>query len=315
MNVNHLSSLRYNALTPAARRPSAELMAQTLRAKGVLVADADVSAIAGDVKRMNALHQLDFAGNKTTFEHLEAVASAQKLADGSSPAPLAADLFTLVGSARFSTFGKCYARTSHTIYSVHHAAEMARIVGDLAVTGAVTLADGTVAKWNPKTFPLTVRRLHPGMGPGVEGPVDRLWGGLNHLLTQKELPANAEIFGTTQSAFRGQMANVTTRLMGQQFVNVDGASALPHLNDIVDSFGPMAAEFGTHGGSVAEISNGTVRSQEEGALALRDMDDGRLGYVVVPAEEAAKRGLAPIEYPADDDKGYATVGAPAVKKP
>ncbi len=312
MNINHLSSLRFNALTSPARRPSAELMAQTLRAKGVIVDDAEVAAIAGDVRRMNALHQLDFAGNKTTFEHLETLASAPKLADGSSPAPLAADLFSLAGSARTATFGKCYARTSHTIYSVHHAGEMARIVSDLAVTGAVTLADGTVAKWNPKNFPLV--RDNP-MGPGVEGPVDRLWGGLNHLLTLKDLPATPEIFGTTQSAFRGQMANVTTRLMGQQFVNVDGASAMPHLNDIVDSFGPMAAEFGTHGGSVAEVSNGTVRSQEEGALALRDMEDGRLGYVVVPAEEVAKRGLTPREYPADDDKGYATVGTPEVKKP
>ena len=163
MNVNHLSSLRYNALTSAARRPSAEAMAQTLRAKGVTVTDADVTAIASDLRRMNALHQLDFAGNKTTFEHLETLASSQSLADGSSPAALVADLFTLAGTARTATFGKCYARTSHTIYSVHHAAEMTRIVGDLAARGEVTLADGTVAKWNPKSFSLV--RDNP-MGPG-----------------------------------------------------------------------------------------------------------------------------------------------------
>ena len=307
MNINHLSSLRLNLLTSPARRPSAELMAQSLRDKGVTLADSEIAAIGADVKRLNALHQLDFAGGKTAFEHLETLASAGALADGSSPAPLAADLFSLAGSARTATFGKCYARTSHTIFSVHHTGEMNRIISELAVKGTVTLADGTIAKWNPANFPLV--RDNP-MGPGVEGPVDRLWGGLNHLLTKKEMPANAEIFGTTNSAFRGEMANSTSRLMGPKFVNVKGSTAVSQLTEIIDSFGPLPAEFGNHGGSVAEIANGTVRSQEAGELALRDMTDGRLGYVVVPLDEAKARGLEVVEYPADDDKGYATISKP-----
>ena len=111
-------------------------------------------------------------------------------------------------------------------------------------------------------------------------------------------------------AYRGQMANVTSRLMGEQFVNAEGSAAMPHLTHITDSFGPMLSEYGAHGGSVAKVDQGEVFSLEGGQTEANYQAWRKLGYVVVPAEEANARGLATLGYEIDDEKGYATV-APA----
>ncbi len=292
MNINHLSSLKFNVLTSAARRPSAELMAQSLRSKGVVIADAEVAAIGGDVKRLNALHQLDFAGGKTAFEHIESLAAAGTIRDGSPSAPLAADLFSLAGSVRNAMYGKCYARTNHSVYTTNHAGEMSRIVGELAARGEVTLTDGTLVKWNHATF------------PAGTSTVDRLWGALNHYLKAKELPANQELYELEEYASKGQMANITSRLMGEQFVNVDGSKALPHLTGITDSYGPMLAEFSSHGGAVAEVTpDGAVKTQDGGNAVLTRRSN--IGYVVVPAQVAKEKGIPVIEYLESEPQGYA----------
>ncbi len=300
MNVNHLSSLKFNALTSAARRPNAELMAQSLRSKGVAIADAEVAAIGGDLERLNALHQLDFAGGKTAFEHIEALAAAGTIKDGSPSAPLAADLFSIAGSLRKVEYGKCYARTNHSVYSIHHAGEMSRIVGDLAAQGEVTLTDGTKVKWNPQTFALE------------DKPVDRLWGALNHYLKAKELPANQELYHLEEYAYSAEMANITSRLLGEQFVNVKGSDALPHLTGITDNYGPVLGEFGmysNHGGAAAEVAaDGVVMSQDGGERALTRQTT--VGYVVVPAKVAREKNIPVIDYLDDDSRGYAKPVAP-----
>ncbi len=310
MKLNLLSSQMYSALTSPARRPGAEAMRRALAEKGVVLSDAEVAQVGDDLKRLNALHQLDFAGGKTAFEHIEAIASAQTLADGSPSAVLAKDLFLLAGSARSATFGKCYARTSHTVYSVHHAAEMNRILHGLGVEGAVTLSDGTTVKWDPASYPFPREET----GEQTMHPADRLWSSLNHLLTAKELPENPTLNGTSDSAYRGQMANISTRLMGEQFVNVDGSAAMKHLTGIIDGYGPMFAEYNAHAGSVASVTAGMVESLEGGEVAPNNQEWRVLGYTVVPKAEAERVGLKAIEYPAEDDKGYATLVPPKKKK-
>ncbi len=306
MKLNLLSSQMYNALTPPARRPSGEVMGRSLHAHGTVIEAAELSAIGGDVKRLNALHQLDFAGGKTAFEHIEAIAAAKTLVDGSPSAVLAKDLFSLAGSARIATYGKCYARTNHTVYSVHHSGEMMRILHDLAIKGSVTLADGTTVKWDPATYPFPREEN----GEQTMHPADRLWGALNHLLKEKELPASPTLKASSDDASRGQMANITSRLMGEQFVNAEGPAAMKHLTGIIDGYGPMFAEYNIHAGSVASVTAGMVESLENGETVPNYQDWRVLGYTVVPKEEAAKVGLKTIEYPADDDKGYATIVPP-----
>lgn len=281
-------------------------MGRSLHAHGTVIEAAELSAIGGDVKRLNALHQLDFEGGKTAFEHIEAIAAAKTLVDGSPSAVLAKDLFSLAGSARSATFGKCYARTSHTVYTVHHSGEMMRILHDLAVKGSVTLADGTTVKWDPASYPFPREEN----GEQTMHHADRLWSSLNHLLTAKELAPNATLSGSSDSAYRGQMANITSRLMGEQFINVEGSAAMKHLTGIIDGYGPMFAEYNAHAGSVASVTAGMVESLEGGETVSNYQEWRVLGYTVVPKEEGAKAGLKTIEYPADDDKGYATIVPP-----
>ena len=84
MKLNLLSSQMYNALTPPARRPSGEVMGRSLQAHGTVIEAAELSATGGDVKRLNALHQLDFAGGNPAFdvETGSAVTSCRSLACG-----------------------------------------------------------------------------------------------------------------------------------------------------------------------------------------------------------------------------------------
>ena len=298
MKLAFLSSQKFSLLTDATRRPSATAMADLLRAEGVEVSKRAESTITRSPNRLAALHQVDFEGQATTFEHIERLAKAKTLVDGSPSAEMAADLFALAGRARQAEFGRCYARTNHTVYSVHHAAEMTRLVTGLAVDGKVTLASGIEVKWNPKAFPLK------GMY-GSEPAADRLWGALNHLLKEKNIGKRPTLKGDGDYASNAQMANITGRLMGEKFVNVEGDQALPHLNQVVDAYGPMLAEYGAHGGSVAKVVRNKPASLEEGATRPEVMQWATLGYVVVPAKVAEEKGLKPLAYRGAGQSGYA----------
>ncbi len=299
MKVTMLSSQKFSSLLPASRRPNAQAMAASLRAKGVTVSDADVRKISASIKRTNALHHLDFPGKKTAFEHIERIASAKKMVNGKPSAQLAGELFVLAGAARSADFGKCYARTTHTIYSVHHAGEMSRIVADLAVKGEVKMADGTKVTWNPRRFSLEDYTPH----------VDMLWGALNHLMKAKKLPPNPTLSNAQEMAYQGEMANLTSRLMGERFVNVDGSEAGKKLNPILSERGPMLAEYGSHGGSLAKIQKGEAYSLEEGNTVPEVQYS--LGYVVMPSSELRKNGIKAMTYQKHDRRGYIDRSRPA----
>ncbi|HEX4621871.1 MAG TPA: hypothetical protein VH208_09930, partial [Myxococcaceae bacterium] len=258
-------------------------MAESLRAKGAPVMPQVLQQIAANPARL--------AGVRAAFQHIEAVASAGKLANGTPSGPLAADLFGRVGTAeRSPAHSLCYARTNHAIFAKHHPAELARIIGQLATTGRVTLAGGDVIQWNPATL---------AAPSGQEG--DFLWGALNHLISNRNMPGTV-LTGAQTYASQGQMANTLSRLTGKKHVNVQGASALPFLNEIVAAHGPMLAEYGNHGGSVAQVQNGFPLSLEAGADAPRNA--GALGYVVVPESEAKKRNIPVIQYAAGSNNDY-----------
>ncbi len=305
MKIQFMSSTRVNALTSPALRPSAEAMASSLRNLGVEISPELQTTIGGDVSRLNALHQLDFAGEKTAFQHIEDVARAGTLADGKPAGPLAAALFSLAGSAKKSDYSvsKCYARVSQATFSLHHAGEFSRILGQLATTGSVTLADKTTLTWNPATLPI------------LREPILDLWGAVNHVAKSKTLAPTVELNTSFMTyANKGEMANIMTRLTGVQFVNTGGAAAIPHLTDFVDAFGPLPAEFSNHGGAIASINPpnpGTthpiVMALEDGGT-LYDRTTG-LGYSVVPAKEAAERGLAEVVYPDTEAAGYFRLGS------
>jgi hypothetical protein len=266
-------------------------MAESLRAKGVPLAPHVLPQIAANPARLAALQTRDFSGRMTAFQHIEAVALAGKLANGTPSGPLAADLFERVGTAaRNPLHSLCYARTNHAIFAKHHPAELARIIGQLATAGRVTLAGGDVIQWNPATLPAPA---------GQEG--DFLWGALNHLISNRNMPGTV-LNGAQTYASEGQMANTLSRLTGKKHVNVQGSAALPYLNEIVAAHGPMLAEYGNHGGSVAQVMNNAALSLEAGADAPRNA--GVLGYVVVPESEAKKRNIPILRYAAGSNNDY-----------
>ncbi len=288
MKLTTISVRKFSSLTSAERRPSAQRMGEALRAAGVTLENSEISAVGRSTKRLNALHQLDFPGEKTAFEHILDLANAGQLKDNTPSGPLAADLFKLMGAARSADFGKCYARTSHTIYSVHHPGEMSRIIASLSSTGKVTMADGTTVHWDPEMFSIT---------SNYSPQSDMLWGALNHLLRKKTLPKRPTLSSEQDSAYNGEMSNLTSRLTGVPHVNVDGDEAMKHLNAIVDLTGPVLAEYGYHGGSLAKVVRDKTYSLEEGNI--EPTQELGLGYVVVPKAEAEARGLKPLEYPGE----------------
>jgi hypothetical protein len=292
-----------------AKPMSVEEMATKLRAHGVQLHPNIVSQIAASPKRTQALRAKGFRGEfkgrayvfgsqLTAFESILKVAKAGTLRDGTPSATLAADLFGLVGNVRQAGSGaRCYARTSHTIFTLFHPGEFARLVGGLAVDGAVTLASGETVRWNPS--PAGVNGNH----------TDYLWGSLNQLIRFRELPHEAQLPALSMQsnqvdfASQGQMANIYTRLFGKPHVNIQGAQAMPYLNEIVARTGPLLAEYGAHGGSVAVISPQNVALGIE-AGQLEPQPHSRicrngcgLGYVVMPVDEAKKYNLQAIQYP------------------
>jgi hypothetical protein len=294
--------LRAEGILSGARRAepmTVARMAEGLRKEGVEVDPSVVRAAAASPRRTQALRAVDFRNTGTAFDHILRIAKAGKLHDGTPSAALAADLFGLVGSARQAGSGtRCYGRTSHTIFTLSHAGEFARLVGSLAVDGEVALAGGEKIRWNPSST--QVNGDH----------ADYLWGALNQLIRFRELPGDAQLPALSQQsnqvdyASRGQMANIYTRLFGTPHVNVRGADAMPHLNEIVARTGPLLAEYGNHGGSVATITQQNVPLGIE-AGELEPQPHSRicqagcaLGYVVMPMDEAKRYGLEPIRYAA-----------------
>jgi hypothetical protein len=218
-------------------------MAEALGVQGVTVEGHDLSTIAQSTQRLNTLHQLDFAGHKTAFEHIEGVAAAKTLFNGAPAHQLAAELFTLAGSGREAKFGYWYAGDLHAIYSVHHPGEMCRILASLAVTGAVTVADGQKVEWKPEKLQLHEHHL-----------ADSLWHALYQSLKEKDLPPTAVLSDSSGWGTGGKDANITSRLMGDQFVNVDAEQAAPHLEDLVARRGPMLGHSFPYRGEWPEVS-------------------------------------------------------------
>jgi hypothetical protein len=155
----------------------------------------------------------------------------------------------------------------------------------MGLNGETRLADGSTLRWDPQ---------RQAIGNGQH--VDWLWAGISHSARLQIPPADGLIDVNADYARQGEMANLHTRLSGIPHVNVQGQQAVPHLQEIVSRYGPMLAEYGAHGGSVARVENGAVFSQEAGQPAPTRANQN-LGYVVVPREEAEARGLNILQYP------------------
>jgi hypothetical protein len=162
-------------------------------------------------------------------------------------------------------------------------------VGQLATKGHVTLASGDVVEWRPEKLPVQNGQY-----------ADTLWGAVNHLAAKRTM--KRVLNDRADFAAQGQMANVFTRLTGEPHVNVWGDDALPHMNEIVAKHGPMFAEYGNHGGSVANVTY-VPQSLEAGSAEPQQMKG--LGYVVVPLSEAKSRKLDVIRYNGNRGTGYA----------
>jgi hypothetical protein len=270
---------------PSSRTPSAQEMVELMRQRGIDVPHTVTRDLAHSTARVAALHQMDAQGRSTAFEHILRLADAGTLRDGAPSLNMARDLFELAGATRGTQAGRCYARTSHAIFSLHHAGEFSRLLSDLALGGETTLADGSTLRWDPQRMPVNNGQY-----------VDWLWAGVAHAARLQIPPPGGLIELTGDLARDGEMANLHTRLSGIPHVNVAGRPALPHLQEIVSRHGPMLAEYGAHGGSVARVENGQAFSQEAGMLGPTPAP-GNLGYVVVPREEANARGLPALEYP------------------
>jgi hypothetical protein len=279
-------------------------MGRALREHGVRLDDADIAAVAGNSARVAALSDLDTRRRQTAFQHIERVAQAGTLVDGTPSAPLAADLFKLAGTARLASNIRCYGRTTHSLFTTKRMGEFARIVGELAVKGRVQLANGDVVEWKPRTL-----RIPAGQH------ADILWGAVNHLAKNRVLPEETvlnaareydgagQLAQNAQYAYRAEMANLMTRLTGKLHVNVEGSRALRHLNAIAEANGPLLAEYGRHGGSVARVEGNRPLSLDGGQVQPRSVESA-LGYVVLPLREARARSLSIIEYPVGDGSGY-----------
>jgi hypothetical protein len=267
-------------------------MAESLEALGVPVGAGVVSQIAADPARLAALNQRDYLGKGSTFEHIFNIASIGRLHDGSDSRSLAADLFTFAGTNPGSRNGglRCYSRTLFGVYMKERPAELARLVGDLAVRGETTLAGGRTVRWDPRQWPIQ------------GGAPETLFGGLAHTIKFKNLQDGTALVNNGEYAYQGEMANIHTRLTGRRYVNVQGAQAVNHINDVVAQTGPLLAEYGAHGGSLAGYQNGRALSMENGQPALGQQNIP--GYVAFPEDEAVARRLTVVQ-PADPNRGYA----------
>jgi hypothetical protein len=287
-------SYRTSAALAAERKPGLPEMVHALRGAGVELADA---ALQGPPQKLAALHDLDFLGQRTTFEHILAVAQADTLRDGTSAKALAADLFGLAGEAR-ATNGRCYARANHTVYTRHHPAEFSRLVGELATRGSTTLASGATISWEPATLPVAAGQH-----------ADVLFSSLVHYLAKTKDVSQGGLVENGDTVYQGEMANLQTWLTGRRHINISGPHAVQHLNAIIDAHEPFLAEYngGTAGALAAVGPDGYAFSMAEGG----DYHDGQnLGYVIVPKDEADARGIPALDYPGSQT-GYIHVSAPA----
>ncbi len=249
---------------------------------------ADLQPIrSNDPLKLAALNLTDFTRNQTAFESILEVADAGTLRDGAASQPVATALFNLAGAAAAVSKSNCYGRTLHAIFTSFHAGEFNQLMADLLVRGETVLASGQRVRWDPSQLPIHGYPHH-----------DVLWGALANNLRFADIPNPLVLSPNAGYATRAQMANLSTRLTGTQFVNAPGQALISHLNGIVDNAGPVLAEYPAahHGGSVLRIDNGQVHSLE-GKGWVQTLDSSSLGYVVVPEESLKGTGVDPIEYP------------------
>jgi hypothetical protein len=280
-------------VAPEGQTLSAQTMADSLTALGVELNPQTLPQILRDPARLAALNQRDASGT-SAFEHIFKIAVADQLRDGTDSHAMAADLFESVGTNRAprSTI-RCYARTLFGIYMKQKPAELARLVADLGVDGATALPGGRRLRWDPTQL---------GLNGNSQNAADTLFGGLAHTIKAKELPQDAALTSNAEYAYEGEMANIHTRLTGRRFVNVTGQQALPHVAEVVAQTGPLLAEYGNHGGSLAAVQYGRPMSFESGqdALVVKNVP----GYVAFPEDVAQARRLTIVQ-PRDPNRGYA----------
>ncbi len=260
----------------------------------------DLSGVRDDPRVLAALNQTDLTRNRTTLESALELADAGRLLDGTPSGATAARLLGLAGHALRARNGRCYGRTSHSLMTAHHPGEFAHIMSDLMLRGETVLRGGQRVRWDPAVFNVDTAS---GKGPHD----DQLWGSLNKHLLPTSIPNPVVLTpGAGPYAYKAQMANIMTRLFGEQHVNVRGDDVLDQLNDIVDrAGGPVMAEFdGDHGGSVAKVDDTTVTSFDE-AGQLNSYRRSKLGYVVVRQSELDRLGVDFIPYaPAKPEQDY-----------
>ncbi len=292
--------------TPAPPRHTAKSMIAGFTTAGLSEHVSLITDLAAMPERLTALNARDSTGAHRTFDHiLRAARAPAGIADVNTKA-LAADLLGIVGHARRpqeSLQTRCYGRTSHTIFTMHHPAEFARLIVDLAVDGKTTLANGEVVTWDTQRAPYNVRLV----------AADFLWAGLNHAAKAQTPGAGLVLTAQGEYAFKGEMANLWSRLTGEQHVNVDGRSpkVLGALPKIVARTGPLLAEYNPHAGSVSGFDDeGQPLSMETGRpepVRIHDTHINNfhllLGYVVVPAKAAKTFDLPVIKYP-NSEQGY-----------
>ncbi|HEX4621168.1 MAG TPA: hypothetical protein VH208_06340, partial [Myxococcaceae bacterium] len=268
-----LRSSRIDAERASARPPGLRERLDRLRDKGVAISETLEDEILSDPRRRGALMQQDFSKRGTALEHIERVADAGRLADNTQSGRLASQMLKLAGAVREQRgWGMSYARANQAVFTAHHAGELCRLIADLAVDRRTELASGQKVRWSPAEFPID---------PGRH--MEFLWGGLNHLLVQDELPEDASLSEAAPVASQAQMANLMTRLTGHPYVNAQARGSVA-LRQIIDAYGPPLAKYGNHAGSLAKFDvERRPLSLETGDSRPQHMTHP-LDFVVIPHE-------------------------------
>lgn len=275
----------------------------------------ELAQIEANPAKLEALAKTDLVSGKTTLDHLMKLLNGP-LQDAASNKT--ADVWVMEQLRHVGTpvradysYGKCYSRTINAVWGKFQPAEHPRIVASLLVDGQVELASGINVKWDVATHP-----SRPGPA------LDFLFGALCNQLKAKVLPDPVVLAATAEYAYKGEMANLMTRLTGQRHVNVqfgepqttgtpEGRAAALHerlvaASDAMQRTGPWLAEFGSylnHGGALHSYNPDTkqmVSYENAGEITQQT----HIGYAVMPKAEADKLGMTVLTYPDDDERGY-----------
>lgn len=281
---------------------------------------AELAQIEANPAKLEAFAKPDLVSGQTTLDHLMKILSGplQDAANNKTADVWVMEQLRHVGTpARADySYGKCYSRTINAVWGKFQPAEHTRIVASLLVDGQVELASGLTVKWDASTL------------PSLAAPaLDFLFGRLCNQLKAKVLADPLVLAATAEYAYKGEMANLMTRLTGQRYVNVqfgepqttgtpEGRAAALHdrlvaASESMQRTGPWLAEFGyslNHGGALHSYDADTKQmvSYENAGEITRQT---HIGYAVMPKSEADKLGMTGLTYPEDDERGYLAAGS------